>query len=263
MRLFNRVKLLTPESVELEFTLAGIGSRAFALVIDYHVLLVCLILFWLLWGLLADQLLNALSRLQINYSSAPIWLGAIALLASFLIFAGYFVCFEVLWQGQTPGKRFTKIRVIRDDGRPVGLSQASLRALLRPIDDFMFLGVFLIFFGRREKRLGDWVAGTLVVQEERPAIKTKLVISEAGKQLSTQLPKMIDLSQLLPDDFAVISEYLSRREVMESKARSELSLKLARQARTLVRLETVPPGLTSDQFLEAIYLAYQEQFPAY
>jgi hypothetical protein len=138
-----------------------------------------------------------------------------------------------------------------------------LRSLLRPIDDSFFIGICLIFFGKREKRLGDWVAGTVVVQEERPQSQAKILVSQEARQLAAQLPKMTNLADLLPDDFAVIREYLQRRSFMASKARSELSLTLARQARAIVRLAEIPPGLTSDQFLEAIYLAYQEQFPAY
>ena len=263
MRLFNRIRLVTPESVELELMLAGIGNRALALLVDYHVLAVCLIGFWILAGIVSNQLLNYFDRLQVNYASLPLWLTAITLLISFAIFVGYFVFFEVIWQGQTPGKRFAKIRVLRDNGRPIGSAQATLRALLRPIDDFLFLGAFLIFFGRREKRLGDWVAGTIVVQENQAERQKALLLSPVAQQLATELPNLVDLSQLLPDDFAVISEYLHRRAGMERKAQSDLSLKLARQIRAIVHLETIPAGITSDQFLEAVYLAYQTLFPAY
>jgi uncharacterized RDD family membrane protein YckC len=263
MPLFKQIKLSTPESIELEFTLAGIGSRALALLVDYHVLGISLVLFWTLYSLFINQLEAYLDRLKVNYSGLEIWMVAIALLVSFAIYTGYFVCFEVLWQGQTLGKRFAKIRVIRDDGKPVGLSQAALRSLLRPIDDIFFIGAFFIFFGRREKRLGDWVAGTLVIQEDRPQLQKKLFISEPAQQLAVQLPEMTDLTQLLPDDFAVISEYLHRRYFMASKARRDLSLKLAREIRAIIKLEEIPAGLDSDQFLEAVYVGYQQQFPAY
>jgi uncharacterized RDD family membrane protein YckC len=263
MRLFKRIQLVTPESVEIEFLLAGIGNRALALLIDYHVLAIGLIGFWILAGILSSQLLNYLAQLQVNYATIPLWLAAITLLISFALFVGYFVLFEVIWQGQTPGKRFAKIRVIRDDGRPIGSAQATLRALLRPVDDFLFLGAFLIFLGRREKRLGDWIAGTLVVQESRPESRKAVSLSPEAQQLADELPHLTDLSQLLPDDFAIIREYLQRRQFMERHARSELSLKLARQTRAIVHLETIPAGITSDQFLEAVYVAYQQQFSAY
>ena len=258
MRFFNRVSLSTPESVELEFTLAGIGNRTLALLIDYHILAAVLIVFWILWGMFSLGLLSYLNSSVFNYASAPLWLLAIALLINFFIFAGYFTFFEVFWQGQTPGKRFTKTRVIRDDGRPIGLSQAALRSLLRPIDDFLFIGVFFILLGKQEKRLGDWAAGTLVIQEQRGDRKATLMLSDHAKALAIDLPKMADLSQLLPDDFAVVRTYLQRRRTMDKRARNDLSLNLARQLRTLIGLETIPPNTTADQFLEAVYEAYQQ-----
>ncbi len=263
MPLFKQVKLLTPESVELDFTLAGIGSRALALLIDYQILGLSLALFWWLLSLFLNQLTNYLDSLELDYSQVPLWVLAIGLLASFVIYTGYFVWFEVLWQGQSPGKRITKIRVIRDNGQPVRLAQATLRALLRPIDDILFVGAFFIFFGPREKRIGDWVAGTLVVETARSRPQKTLLVSDAAQQLARQLPKITDLAQLLPDDFAIISEYLHRRSHMATKAKSDLSLKLAREIRAIINLAEIPPGLTSDQFLEAVYLAYQQQFPAY
>lgn len=259
MRLFNRVTLATPESVDLEFNLAGIGNRALALVIDYHILGATLVTFWVLWFVVAMRLLEWLSNFGGNYSLAPAWLLAILLLVSFTIFVGYFVFFELTWQGQTPGKRFAKIRVIQDNGKPITLAQAVLRSLLRPIDDFFFLGVFFIVLGPREKRIGDLVAGTLVVQEYRPDAKKPLFVTEVASDLATTLPHISQINRLLPDEFAVIREYLQRRTVMTARARADLSLDLARKIKALIQLEEMPEGLTAEQFLEAVYLAYQHQ----
>jgi uncharacterized RDD family membrane protein YckC len=261
MRFFNRVTLLTPESVELEFNLAGIGNRAFALLIDYHVLGVIVVLFLIAWSFLSIPLVEILTPLT-DSDIIGIWRVAIAILGTFSIYMGYFVFFETLWQGQTPGKRFAKIRVIRDDGRTVGLQQGTLRALLRPIDDTLFIGAFLIMLTSQEKRLGDMVAGTIVIQAEQPAAPATFPISEPARNLAEQLPQIANLFQLLPDDFAVIREYLQRRGALASKAKSELSEKLARQVKDAIDLEKVPDGVTPDQFLEAVYLAYQEQSSA-
>ncbi|HEY9645792.1 MAG TPA: RDD family protein [Chroococcidiopsis sp.] len=259
MRFFNRVTLQTPESVELEFSLAGIGSRAFALLIDYHILGLTLVIFLVVWSILSNQLLNYLEQLDVDYSIAPSWLLAIALIVCFVIFVGYFVFFETVWQGQSPGKRLAKIRVIRDDGRPVRIGQATMRALLRPIDDLLSLGVFMIVLSKREKRLGDWVAGTIVVQDVRPTAKSAFALSDQAEAIAQQLLAMADFSNMLPDDFAVIREYLQRRSLMERKAKSDLSLTLARQVKAVIALETLPQDMTPDAFLEAAYLAYQQQ----
>ncbi len=278
MRFFNRISLSTPESVELEFTLAGIGNRALALVIDYNILAIVLLIFWIAWLLFFFGLMGYLEQFEGDYSQVPYWLLGIALLISFVIYNGYFVYFEVMHQGQSPGKRITKIRVIRDDGRPVGISQSVIRSLLRAVDDFLFIGTFFILFGKQEKRIGDWAAGTLVIQEQpgdpsrdRRSLSIlqdksvdsleadNLGISREAETLAEHLPEIADLSQLLPDDFAVIREYLRRRRQMAPHAHTEKSMQLAHQLQALIRLEVIPPGTSSDRFLEAVYLAYQQQ----
>ncbi|MEQ9355838.1 RDD family protein [Coleofasciculus chthonoplastes] len=259
MRFFNRVTLQTPESVELEFTLAGIGNRAYALLIDYIVWGLILIVFLLTWAFLSIQFIGVIEDLIGSETRLELWLISIQLLLYFFIYVGYFVFFETLWQGQTPGKRYVKIRVIRDDGRPVRLQQATLRALLRPVDDLFFLGVFFIALGKREKRIGDWVAGTLVIQEEKPITAANFSLSESATTLANQLQTQADLSRLLPDDFAVIREYLQRRGGMTAEARTQLSRQLATQVKDIIDLENVPQKVTANVFLEAVYLAYQQQ----
>lgn len=263
MRYTNRFTLSTPESVELEFALAGVGNRVFALFIDYQVLGLILALHLLVWVLFSIQLMSYLTRLDGNFSALPLWLLAIFLILNFAIFVGYFVFFEVRWQGQTPGKRLAKIRVIRDDGRPVGLNQAVMRSLLRPVDDLFFIGLFFIVLNKQEKRIGDLVAGTLVVQEERDRSTSDIACSERAYQLAQELPEQSEVEHLTPDDFAVIREYLRRRQNMTRRSRTELSMKLAQQIRQLIRLEFIPSDVTSDDFLEALYLVYQERSPRF
>ncbi|MBN3895016.1 MAG: RDD family protein [Nostoc sp. NOS(2021)] len=253
MRFFNRITFQTPESVELEFTLAGIGNRALALLIDYTVLTVTLLVFFLAWTVFSTQLLNFF-----EVQNLGIWLIAIFFIIAFAIYISYFVFFETLWFGQTPGKRFAKIRVVRDDGRLIGLQQATLRALLRPFDETLFIGAFLIMFGPREKRLGDLAAGTIVIQTQTTTASAILTISEQAKVLHEQLVQIADLSPLMPDDFAVIREYLQRRGAMSLKAKASLSLKLAEQVVGIINLEKLPEAVTPDVFLEAIYLVYQQ-----
>jgi uncharacterized RDD family membrane protein YckC len=257
MHIFNRVKFVTPESVELEFTLAGIGSRTWALVIDYLVLGLTIGLFFIAWTTITVQLRDFWTT--VLGDKAGLWSLAIAFFLFFVIYVGYFVFFEAIWQGQTPGKRVAKIRVVRDDGRPVGLQQTTLRALLRPFDEVLFIGAFLIIFSSKEKRLGDLVAGTIVIQTQgvNVAAKEKLVLSEAANSVCDNLLQIADFSPMLPDDFAVIREYLIRRNIMSEKARASLSLELSRQVQSIIKLENFSHNISPDVFLEAIYLAYQ------
>lgn len=261
MRFFNKISLQTPESIELDFTLAGIGNRAYALVIDLIILGIILIVV-LIGRALFTYFLYEVVQIDtwISEDTLGLWLLAIQLLIIFTVYVGYFVFFETLWRGQTPGKRFVKIRVVRDDSRPIGLPQATLRALLRPIDDFLSLGMFFIIFGKQEKRLGDWIAGTLVIQDAQNLSSKGLKLSPDAEGLAEQLLQNAAIAELLPEDFGMIREYLQRRDGMLPQSKRELSVKLAYQAKDLIQLEEIPDKTSANTFLEAIYLAYQKQF---
>ena len=258
MRFFNQINLQTPESVELEFTLAGIGNRSFALIIDYIISGLTILLVWTLSAFLAFQLVPSFTDGGAINSLAQ-WIWAIQFMTTFAIYVGYFVVLETLWQGQTPGKKWTKIRVIRDNGKPERLPQAILRALLRPIDDMLFIGVFFIIFSQQEKRIGDIVAGTIVVQEEQAAKPSKIDVSPEAEDLAVQLRIEAELANLLPEDFATIRDFLQRRKNIILEYQHQLSRKLAEQVKEIILLEDVPEGYSNSQFLEATYLAYQQE----
>ncbi|MEL6492361.1 MAG: RDD family protein [Cyanobacteria bacterium J06621_3] len=259
MSLFNTIKIQTPESVELEFVLAGVGSRAVALIIDYVILgFSLLLIFWF-----SIYVLSQLSQIEVwaavDTATVQLWVMAIAFLILFAVYVGYFVGFETAWYGQTPGKRYAKIRVIQDDAQPVRVFQATLRSLLRPVDDILFLGFFCILFNKREKRLGDWLAGTLVVQIDPDNTKNKITTSADAKAMSAVLIEVMDFNRVSPDDFATVRAYLQRRPMLTAIARKEVSLQLARQMKEKVKLETLPAEMTADTFLEAVYWGYQER----
>lgn len=262
MALFNRYQVETPESVALEFTLAGIGNRLYALLIDYLCLGGIIVGLLIFWGLLAFNL----ARLWSSFADGQLWLTAVQLLLIFAVYVGYFVAFETLWQGQTPGKRWTKIRVIREDGRLVGLTQATLRALLRPVDDWLYVGAIMIIFDRRERRLGDWLAGTLVIREGRndaPRIRSqgdrlKLFYPDQAAQLAQQLRTQSQLNRLTPDHWLVIQDYLLTRQDLLAAAKTQTSQRLAEQVKTLIQLPEDLSDTSPEVLLEAVYLACRE-----
>lgn len=257
MRFSNQVNLQTPESVQLEFTLAGIGNRSFALIIDYFILFITVIITWIIGYYIAFQV-DPASAFGLDDNKLAQWAIAIQSMVSFTIYAGYFVILETLWQGQTPGKKWTKIRVIRDNGKAARLPQAILRSLLRPVDDIFFVGVFLIVFSRSEKRIGDLVAGTIVVQDEQAVKSANFELSPEAEDLAVQLRVESEIANLLPEDFATIRDFLQRRKNIMLEYQHQLSRKLADQVKEVILLDEVPEGYSNSQFLEAIYLAYQQ-----
>jgi uncharacterized RDD family membrane protein YckC len=144
-------RVLTPEGCELELRLAGGVIRARAWLIDF--------LFRLLFFLLCAFMLATIGRLG--------W--ALLLLLYFLLEWFYPVVFEVLWQGATPGKRLSGLVVLRDDGTPLDWSASVARNFLRVVDFLPFLyafGLLAMGLNREGKRLGDLLAGTLVVYRQ-------------------------------------------------------------------------------------------------
>src|SRR6185436_10037636 len=161
----------TPERVPLHFALASIGNRFLACAIDHALQVFALALVGVAFLIVAD-----FSRLEGLLATAPKWVYAVMILVLFLIFSGYFAFFEWIWSGQTPGKRWLKLRVIREDGRPITFWEASVRNLLRSFDmmpaPFYSIGLISVFSSIRDQRVGDMVAGTVVVREreaEAPA----------------------------------------------------------------------------------------------
>ena len=161
MKFGDQLSIDTPELVALEFPLAGIGSRFIAILIDS--LLQAAIVLALIFG----AMLFLPSLLKFEAASAK-WFIAIVILVPFLLQWGYFALFEAFWNGQTPGKRVAKIRVIQQSGRAITLFESLARNLVRIIDFLptsYIVGVISIFVTSRHQRLGDLVAGTLVVHE--------------------------------------------------------------------------------------------------
>lgn len=139
---------------------AGIGSRFMAVALDTLIqIVIFLVLFFVsLW------LAAGLSF----WDKASLWVISIAIFIVFCVYWGYFATFEILWKGQTPGKRWAGIRVIKDTGRPINAFEAISRNLVRVVDyfpGFYGVGVVTMMLNAKHQRLGDFVAGTLVVHE--------------------------------------------------------------------------------------------------
>ncbi len=141
--------------------IAGIGSRFIAILIDYLILGAFLLLLFLVSAIVIPAL-HIFGGISAN------WAIGIFLLIVFLMQWGYFSLFEVLWKGRTPGKRAAKICVIHQSGRGITFLESLARNLVRFIDylpGFYAVGVVAIFLSKQNQRLGDMVAGTLVVRD--------------------------------------------------------------------------------------------------
>jgi uncharacterized membrane protein SpoIIM required for sporulation/uncharacterized RDD family membrane protein YckC len=228
----EHISIVTPDHIELDFDLAGIGSRFLALVAD--AVLIGVIIIALVLGAV---ILGLGSLLAVRSGSVGSWVVAIAVAAYFVVMWGYFLFFEALNNGQTPGKRWTGIRVLKDNGLPVGWRESALRNLVRVADVLpppaCIVGGLAVVLSKTGKRLGDLLAGTVVVTDSARLEPTERVSrwgtawilkAERGRSRRGVLigDKNVDAGQM-----QVIERFLSRRESLAPTQRQTIAWRLA------------------------------------
>jgi uncharacterized RDD family membrane protein YckC len=257
--------------VGIDMPVAGIGSRFVALLIDYVIWLLAVILLVFLISLI-DPSLSHFSRMGEK------WAIAVFIFIPFVLYWGYFTLFEAFWNGRTPGKRLAKIRVIQRSGRGIGLFESMTRNLLRIVDQFPFVyavGAVSIFLTRDHQRLGDLAAGTLVVHEREnltaPGSSTSNRTVTAGIfDEPAQTPPMGGLLQpirleLSPDgvqrletaDLEVLEGFFARRLDFSMETRAALAERIAGALRAKTGLEA-PAGVSKETYLEEIARQFRD-----
>jgi len=251
------LNIQTPEHVGFKYVLAGLGTRSTAFLLDTAIRGLFILFIFLAMVFLA-RWLPELDPTGLIASLPKTWLLALGFLAYGVVDLGYFLLFEALWSGQTPGKRMQKLRVIRINGQPIGWIESSIRNILRAVDmlaGFYPLGLFVMFLSSRSQRLGDYAAGTVVIVERRGNVPMDRTRLRSTSKLN--LPDLdLHLSTLEPKQYQLIRSFLQRRHDMDEQHRRELSRLLAR--RLMKRLGISPiPGLTDESFLEEIVGVYE------
>ena len=238
---------VTPEAVKLNADVAGIGSRSIAFIVDTFLQgLLLLPVFLLPFG---SQLDGGIETV-------------VLILILFLVLWFYYPAFEFAWRGQTPGKRFQGIRVVRTNGQPAGLAPILVRNLIRIVDvmTLPFLAVISMFITRRSQRLGDLAAGTMVVHDRKLQAPSILDLRPSGDPVLQTL----DTSGLNERDYTVMRTFLERRHKLDMKARQQLAHRLA----TRIRERAGEPAggaagdrvFTDEQLIEAAAQSYRARF---
>jgi uncharacterized RDD family membrane protein YckC len=237
----DKLTIETPEQIPLEFPLAGIGSRFLAIALDTLIQALGLLLI----VFVAEILLPTAARFT---PRAWTWAAAIFFLCVFVLYSGYYALFEIFWNGQTPGKRLVRLRVISDSGRPITVYEAVARNLLRIVDQFPGLyvvGIISVFLTARNKRLGDIVAGTVVVhekpmQETQPDFAAPAISAAPSPGL-----------QISAEELELIERFLQRRYDLSPEVRRQNAEQIA--ARLRARLGATQDGAASpEDYLESL-----------
>jgi uncharacterized RDD family membrane protein YckC len=277
----DQLNIDTPELVAIEMPLAGIGSRFIAILVDYLIWGFAFFVFFLL-ALVVIPAFNIFGRISAN------WAIGIALLIVFVMHWGYFALFEAFSNGRTPGKRVAKIRVIHQSGRGINFVESLARNLVRYVDSlpsFYAVGIAVIFLSRRNQRLGDMVAGTLVVRDREvdsphwgesasrtftaPTLIAAPPITLAGSSLTSPdswdrpphlrvvLPAPA-LAKLSGSDLEVLESFFGRRLDMDLATRAALASRIASALCAKSGL-AIPQDTSVETFLEAVAHQFREQ----
>jgi len=228
----------TPERVPLHFALASIGNRFLAVAIDHFIQYLAIVLISL--AVLSFAGMTGSLFGGEFFQEMPKWTIAILIIVVFALFAGYFVFFEWLWNGQTPGKRLMKLRVIREDGRPITLWEALARNLLRIFDavpgfvlPIYSIGLITIFMNSRDQRIGDMFAGTVVVRERTDEAPTfaetfsNRISDLAFHRVQKRTDFKANLASLTESEIEVVESFLRRRWDLSDRQRLWMAWRVA------------------------------------
>ncbi len=220
--MFEQLSVETPEQISINYQKAGIGSRFYAALLDTIILVLILFL-----GIYVNLgMIRYLSDIFGN------WLGAIGGIIVFAMFWGYYMVFEIVTNGQSPGKYALGLRVIKDGGYPITFSDSAIRNLVRLADflpSFYGVGLIVMLFSPNWQRLGDLAAGTLVVKTPRkhsfssennlnPDVPVYNVPIE-----EFQYKDWIQLDMVTDSELMRIREFLSRSSSLLIGRRNELA----------------------------------------
>ncbi len=256
----------TPERVPLAFALASIGNRFLAVAIDhaiqYTAIGIIVYVFLTIAGVRSDENIGLPTAIQQNL---PNWVIAIMIIILFLLFTGYFAVFEWLWDGQTPGKRLLKLRVIREDGRPITLWEAIARNLLRIFDavpGFLLpiysVGLIVVFLSNRDQRMGDLFAGTVVIRErldETPTFAETFsnpVADAAFRRVQKPTRVEANFTLLSEREVEVVESFLRRRWDLTERQRLWMAWRVALPIMYKLKPNYDSSTFTYEGFLEEI-----------
>jgi uncharacterized RDD family membrane protein YckC len=251
MELDELLNIDTPENVVFGYEIAGIGSRFMAALVD-TILIVIL-----------EVIANIVLLLFITSDES--WVIAIFGLISFAILWGYYIFFELNWSGQSPGKRWVGLRVIRVDGTPISLSESLIRNLIRLIDFLPVsygVGVVTMFITSQSRRLGDLAAGTIVVwEQERVTLdslaKETRAVAASSVVVTAEIQSDLPIDKLREADIQMAENFLARRYELPNRVDLAMKIQKALYNRMDIVLSPFLPATEYEKRIQEVVSAYR------
>jgi uncharacterized RDD family membrane protein YckC len=262
----------TPERVPLEFSLASIGNRFLAVAVDHLIQFLAIIIVAVVFIVIAGTGDSILSDDPGQLTGLSGWVFAVLIVALFALFAGYFAFFEWWWEGQTPGKRLMKLRVIREDGRPLTLWESIARNLLRIFDALpgvivpvYSIGLIVVFLSNRDQRVGDIFAGTVVIRErtdEAPTFEETFsnpVSDAAIRRVQPLTACEGSVTGIAMNEIEVVETFLRRRWDLTDRQRVWMAWRIALPLMFRIKPKYDTATFTYEGFLEELLARFHAQ----
>jgi uncharacterized RDD family membrane protein YckC len=251
-------RVRTPEMVEFTFPVAGLASRFLAWLVDA----LCMV------GVLALILIACVTLGLVSSAAAGpaglITSIAVAVFFAFLVSWGWSLAFEAAWDGRTPGKRLVGLRVIGDSGVRITIAQAAIRNFFRVLDSLPLtyvLGAIAHLVSPRGQRIGDVVAGTVVVREEKRSVPSRIGFPEAKYNSFLEDPALAAriARRVRQDERELLLELLLRRDELELATRTELFGRLAKHLSKKLELPESATFLSDEKLVMNVTQAVIER----
>jgi uncharacterized RDD family membrane protein YckC len=215
----ERLSIDTPENVVFNYEVAGLVTRGLAAFVDSLIITIT-------QALVLGITLGFTGIPSIDDSAIQSWMIALLGFLGFVMLWGYYIFFDLRWNGQSPGKRWLGLRVVCANGTPISLTESLIRNLVRLID-FLPLyygaGIVMMFVDDKMRRLGDMAAHTLVVRDQKEISLESLKGNSSSISPSiSHLAKEVRVARLTSQDIQLMEDYFARRYSLPSKVRSEL-----------------------------------------
>jgi uncharacterized RDD family membrane protein YckC len=244
-------RLVTPEAVPLELETGNIGSRFLAVIMD-----------WLIQGTTLVAVLVAMGAL-LGATDANLGPGialALSFLLVFTIVWGYPTVLETVWRGRTIGKAALGLRVVTVEGAPVRFRHAAIRSTLGLVDFLLTAGgaaVICVLVTPRNQRLGDLVAGTVVLRE-RTGLRAPVAVEFTIPPGLEAYARTLDVARMTADDYRAARALLMRAPSLAPAVRYDLARRIAEPV--AARVQPAPPaGVAPEMFLYCVAAAYQRR----
>ena len=226
----KKIEINTTQNVVIEYELASILDRIIAYIIDLTFISILVGLVFFMFGLSTD----------IGFDSDATEM--IGMIFALLIIAGYHLFFELMMQGQSPGKKIIGIQVVKIQRNKLNFYDLTMRASLRMVDLTLSLGSMAVLFcmsSRKGQRIGDILADTTVIKVTKDNVYSLNRLKKL-QTLENYQPQYPLLKNFNDTDMLTIKECLFRYKNHPNQAHKDAVMEICRKMKDLLQLEEMP-----------------------